>query len=170
VIHSIAKDRLLRHKPDTSAGSNASTLEIELQATTQIPIGLRFVAPISGRLSGCIELTLEVLIMKSLVQAVVVAAALVAPLASFAQSNQPLTRAQVRAELVQLEKAGYSPGASADAYYPRDIQAAEARVAAQNDAAHDVGGTPGGSSVSGAPAVAAHAETIVGLKPVYFGQ
>ena len=93
MIHSIAKDRLLGHKPDTSAGSNASTLEIELQATTQIPIGLRFVAPISGRLSGCIELTLEILIMKSLVQAVVVAAALAAPLASFAQSNQPLTRA-----------------------------------------------------------------------------
>jgi hypothetical protein len=107
--------------------------------------------------------------MKSLVQAVFVAVALAAPLASFAQSNQPLTRAQVRAELVQLEKAGYSPGASADAYYPRDIQAAEARVAAQNDATNDVGGAPGGSSVSGAPVVA-HEATSVGLKPVYFGQ
>jgi uncharacterized membrane protein len=48
--------------------------------------------------------------MKSLIQAVVVAAALAAPVAVFAQSNAPLTRAQVRAELVQLEKAGYKPG------------------------------------------------------------
>ena len=47
--------------------------------------------------------------MKTLISAVVVAAALVAPVASFAQSNQPLTRAEVRAQLVQLEKAGYNP-------------------------------------------------------------
>ncbi|MGF6597875.1 Ni/Co efflux regulator RcnB [Paraburkholderia sp. GAS448] len=59
--------------------------------------------------------------MKSLIQAVVVAAVLAAPLASFAQSSQPLTRAQVRAELVQLEKAGFNPARSADAYYPNDI-------------------------------------------------
>ena len=44
--------------------------------------------------------------MKSLIQAVVVAAALAAPVAVFAQSNAPLTRAQVRAELIRLEKAG----------------------------------------------------------------
>ena len=49
--------------------------------------------------------------MKSLIQAVVIAAVLAAPVASFAQSNQPVTRAQVRAELIQLEKAGYQPGA-----------------------------------------------------------
>jgi uncharacterized membrane protein len=48
--------------------------------------------------------------MKSLIQAAVVAAALAAPVAVFAQSNQPVTRAQVRAELVQLEKTGYHPG------------------------------------------------------------
>ena len=65
--------------------------------------------------------------MKSLIQAVVVAAALVAPVASFAQqSNAPVTRAQVRAELVQLEQAGYHPGVS-DPFYPANIQAAEAR-------------------------------------------
>ena len=67
--------------------------------------------------------------MKSLIQAVVVAAVLAAPVSSFAQSNQPVTRAQVRAELIQLEKAGYQPGRSYP-YYPADIQAAQARVAA----------------------------------------
>lgn len=70
--------------------------------------------------------------MKSLIQAVAVAAVLAAPMASFAQSNQPVTRAQVRAELVQLEKAGYSAANGRDPYYPSDVQAAEARVAAQN--------------------------------------
>ena len=48
--------------------------------------------------------------MKSLIEAVVIAALIAAPLAAFAQSNQPVTRAQVRAELVQLEKAGLQPG------------------------------------------------------------
>jgi len=69
--------------------------------------------------------------MKSLINAVALAALIAVPVASFAQSNQPLTRAQVRAELVQLEKAGYNPTIE-DPYYPADIQAAEARVAAQN--------------------------------------
>jgi len=56
-----------------------------------------------------------------------------APLASFAQSTQAsagVTRAQVRAELAQLEEAGYTPGA--DAYdYPDNLLAAEARVQAK---------------------------------------
>jgi hypothetical protein len=74
-------------------------------------------------------------IMKSLIQALAIAAVLATPVASFAQSNQPVTRAQVRAELVQLEKAGYSPSNGNDATYPRDIQRAEARVSAVNGAA-----------------------------------
>ncbi|WP_206996825.1 DUF4148 domain-containing protein [Trinickia mobilis] len=72
--------------------------------------------------------------MKSLVKAVALAVVLAAPVASFAQSNQPVTRAQVRADLVQLEKAGYHAGSDKTAY-PTHIQAAEARVAAANGAA-----------------------------------
>ena len=90
--------------------------------------------------------------MKSLIQAVVVAAALAAPVAVFAQSSQPVTRAQVRAELVQLEKAGYDPAARNDATYPTEIQAAEAKVAAQNDAT-GVGDVANGSSDTGRTAV-----------------
>ncbi|CAN0625113.1 conserved exported protein of unknown function [Burkholderia multivorans] len=63
--------------------------------------------------------------MKSLVFAVVAATALSASFGAFAQSN--VSRAQVREELVQLEKAGYQPGA-ASPYYPEDIQAAQART------------------------------------------
>src|SRR3984957_5891206 len=88
--------------------------------------------------------------MKSLIQAVVFAAVLAAPVASFAQSNQPVTRAQVKAELVQLEKAGYNPAAS-DEDYPSNLQVAEARIAAQQNAsATGVGGVTAGSSQSGA--------------------
>jgi hypothetical protein len=90
--------------------------------------------------------------MKSLIQTVAIAAVLAAPVASFAQSSQPVTRAQVRAELVQLEKAGYSPARGADPYYPADIQAAEARVAAQNgtaQAATGYGPSTSGTSQSG---------------------
>jgi hypothetical protein len=77
--------------------------------------------------------------MKSLIKAVALAAVLAVPVVSFAQSNQPVTRAQVRAELVQLEKAGYVPSNSNDTQYPANIQAAEAKVAASNAGAQDSG-------------------------------
>jgi Domain of unknown function (DUF4148) len=88
--------------------------------------------------------------MKTLISAVAIAAALALPVASFAQASQPVTRAQVRAELVQLEKAGYNPtNDSVD--YPASIQAAEARVAAQNGTA--VAANTADTSGYGAPAV-----------------
>ncbi|MDE1178994.1 DUF4148 domain-containing protein [Paraburkholderia sp.] len=87
--------------------------------------------------------------MKSLVQAVIVAAAFVAPVASFAQSSSHVTRAQVRAELVQLENAGYRVGDGDNTHYPEAIQAAEAKVAAQNGATSGYGGVAGASSQSG---------------------
>ncbi len=105
--------------------------------------------------------------MNSLIKAVVVAVAIAAPVASFAQEAQPVTRAQVKAELKQIEAAGYRPNAGTDPYYPADIQAAQARVAAANGnlqtPAEDVGGVTGGaahSSVSSANG---------GTKSIYFG-
>jgi hypothetical protein len=92
---------------------------------------------------------LEVVIMK-LVQSLVVAATLaIAAVPSFAQSNQPVTRAEVKAQLVQLEKAGYQP-ASNDIQYPNDLLAAEARVSAVNATDSGVGGVADGTSASGA--------------------
>ncbi|OAJ62291.1 hypothetical protein A6V36_19105 [Paraburkholderia ginsengiterrae] len=85
--------------------------------------------------------------MKSLIEAAVIAALISAPLAAFAQSNQPVTRAQVRAELIQLEKAGYNPSLSNADDYPANIQAAEARVAAQNVTGY--GSATDGSSQAG---------------------
>ncbi|HTR09853.1 MAG TPA: DUF4148 domain-containing protein [Paraburkholderia sp.] len=103
--------------------------------------------------------------MKSLIQAITLAVAIAAPVASFAQSNAPITRAQVRAELVQIEKAGYSPARGDDPHYPDDVLAAEAKVGAQNSA---VGGVANSSSASGGPLAARPAYD--GMKPVYFGQ
>lgn len=61
------------------------------------------------------------------------AATLCAPVLSFAQSSAPLTRVEVRADLVRVEQAGYNPSRGDDVNYPADVQAAEARIAAQND-------------------------------------
>ncbi len=72
--------------------------------------------------------------MKSLIKTLLVAAVIAVPVASFAQENQPLTRAEVRAQLVQLEQAGYRPGDGDNTTYPVQIQAAEARVAAEQPA------------------------------------
>ena len=83
--------------------------------------------------------------MKSLVSAVVVSAALAIPAMSFAQSAQPMTRAQVRAQLVELERAGYNP-AENDVNYPHDLQVAQQRVEQQKLA-------QGNTSGYGAPAV-----------------
>ena len=53
-----------------------------------------------------------------------------APITSFAQTDAPLTRAQVRAELANLEQAGYNP-LSVDVDYPVRLQKAEARLQAE---------------------------------------
>jgi hypothetical protein len=90
--------------------------------------------------------------MKSLMTAVAAAAALSMSSAAFSQADTGLTRAQVRAELQQLEQAGYSPGRGNDPHYPEDIQAAEARVA-NHQSASDYGGMTSGSSASSSRAV-----------------
>ena len=98
--------------------------------------------------------------MKTLVCFTLAASALLSPALSFAQaSSAPLTRAQVRADLIRVEQAGYNPSAGDDVHYPADIQAAEAKIAAQDasrQATGDVGGaTDTGSSQAGAAMPAA---------------
>lgn len=87
--------------------------------------------------------------MKSLIHAATLIVAVTVPLASFAQSEQPVTRAEVKAQLKQLEQAGYNPAVATDAVYPADIQAAEARVSARNNAAAAYGPSTTGSSETG---------------------
>jgi hypothetical protein len=91
--------------------------------------------------------------LKSLISTVALASVMAAPAVTFAQSNAPVTRAQVRAELVQVEKAGYHVGDGDQSTYPAGIRAAEAKVAAQNGAASGYGGVVSGSSQAGRPTV-----------------
>jgi flagellar motor protein MotB len=112
-----------------------------------------------------------------LVQSLIVAALVAVPVVSFAQSQpQPLTRAEVRAELVQLQKAGYNPS-SDNTQYPQNIEAALARVQADNgSSAAAYGGVTQSNVASGsrAPmnhAAKSHAEMtesdVIGLGPIY---
>ncbi|MFX1675745.1 DUF4148 domain-containing protein [Paraburkholderia sp. A2WS-5] len=69
--------------------------------------------------------------MKTLIQAIAVASALAVPALSFAAQTQPLTRAQVRNEYVQLKQAGYE---ATDYNYEASMRAAEAKLAHQSEA------------------------------------
>ncbi|MCP3718930.1 MULTISPECIES: DUF4148 domain-containing protein [unclassified Paraburkholderia] len=114
--------------------------------------------------------------MKALVSTLLVACALAAPAAAFAQTanpaNAPVTRAQVIADLVRVEQAGYRPVAK-DVNYPDDIQHAEA-IVAQEQAQKTQQAAPGntavggvamtGSSDAGAPVMAS-----VGGRSIYAG-
>lgn len=68
--------------------------------------------------------------MKSLIRILVVASALAAPAITFAQETQPLTRAQVRNELIELERAGYDPMAYD---YAKSLQDAKTNIARQHE-------------------------------------
>ena len=68
--------------------------------------------------------------MQSLIRAVFATALIATPVVVFAQSSAPVTREQVRAEVIDLQKVGYSPGTASDYAFPWNIQAAEARLAA----------------------------------------
>ncbi len=73
--------------------------------------------------------------MKTLTRTLLLACAIATPALAFAQSTQdPITRAQVYADLVRVEKAGYHPGVGDDSTYPVDLQRAEAKIAAQDAA------------------------------------
>jgi hypothetical protein len=100
--------------------------------------------------------------MKALLYATLALGAIATPVVSFAQGNNgPVTRAEVRAELVRLEQAGYNPSTGDETNYPAEIQAAEAKVAAEDaarataadtsGAADAVGGKRAGTSMSGSP-------------------
>jgi hypothetical protein len=90
-------------------------------------------------------------IMQSLTKVALISCLLSTSVFAFGQTvstqadNAPTTRAEVRADLVRLEKAGYRPN---KIHYPADIQAVEAKLAASNDSSNVVGGA-GESSASG---------------------
>jgi hypothetical protein len=81
--------------------------------------------------------------MKSLIM-IAFAVALIAPVLS--RAAEPLTRAQVHAELIQLEEAGYNPVDDND--YPQNLKHAQTIVAQQNEANTGYGSDTAGASQS----------------------
>lgn len=91
--------------------------------------------------------------MKSLISAVVVASALIVPAVSFAQqANGPVTRTQVRAELVSAQQAGLLN--QNDTNYPKSVPQSGIAVAAVAQGSQDVGGVKATSWDAGAPVTA----------------
>jgi hypothetical protein len=93
--------------------------------------------------------------MKMLASLVIAVGALASPILSFAQSSAPVTRAEVRADLIAVEKAGYDPSISNDANYPAGIQAAETKVAEQ-DNQQLTNNAVGGTTMNGSSAAGGH--------------
>ncbi|WP_322046616.1 DUF4148 domain-containing protein [Paraburkholderia sp. J67] len=93
--------------------------------------------------------------MKSLVQAVVIATVCAAPLAAFAQSDQGLTRDQVRAQLVEFQQSSRNQNVSA---------AGAGAAVTQGDSAY---GGVSSTSAAGAGFVSEAARK--GPQSVYFG-
>lgn len=109
--------------------------------------------------------------MKSFVKAVAVAAVVVAPALSFAQSDSSATRAQVKQDLQQVEAAGYDPSRSDRTSYPSDVQAAESRASHQSNARNADMNSYGGASDSRSAAGMRMMPPLRndGTKPIYFG-
>jgi hypothetical protein len=91
--------------------------------------------------------------MKSLPVVAITLCALCCPVLSSAQTSEatqaPRTRAEVRADLIQVEKAGYYPAQADNAAYPTDIEAAEAKVAREDVSTPIRDTSYGGTQMSG---------------------
>lgn len=69
----------------------------------------------------------------------------------FAQESgsQPVTRAQVVAEVKALQRVGYNPASAQGPDYPLNLQAAQRRLAAERDGALQYGTMSEGTSEAG---------------------
>ncbi|RQR39949.1 MULTISPECIES: DUF4148 domain-containing protein [unclassified Burkholderia] len=97
---------------------------------------------------------------------VAVSAAVAAP--AFA-NDAVVTRAQVRAELFQLQQAGYVPGRANDPHYPDDLQAALTRIHANDTVAADASASGYGSDTAAATQSGSRSVTRVAERSIYFG-
>lgn len=108
--------------------------------------------------------------MKALGSTLLVVCALATPVVAFAQTAAtPVTRAQVTADLVRLEQAGYRPTAKNNDY-PDDIQRAEAIVAREDAQKATPGSTAvGGASMTGSSDAGVPVVANVGDQSIYRG-
>jgi hypothetical protein len=104
---------------------------------------------------------------KSLVPAIVLTSALGAPAFAYAQDEGTVSRPAVKADLIQMEQAGYNVEGD-HTTYPAQAQAAEQRVeATRGITATSYGSPTNGSYATGVRAPVAQPD---GARPVYFGQ
>ncbi|MGU7769114.1 DUF4148 domain-containing protein [Burkholderia sp. MR1-5-21] len=103
-----------------------------------------------------------------LIAALLVAATAAVATPAFASdenaSSGAVTRAQVRAELAQLEQAGFLPNRANDPHYPADIQAALKRIHGDDASASGYGGNGAAVAESGSRNVIRSAD-----RSIYFG-
>ncbi|WP_446902859.1 DUF4148 domain-containing protein [Burkholderia sp. YIM B11467] len=103
-----------------------------------------------------------------LIAALLVAVSASAAAPAFANEST-VSRAQVRAELVQLEQAGYRPGRANDPHYPDDLQAALTRVHANDAVAADAAASGYGRDAVAATQSGSRPATRVAERSIYFG-
>lgn len=104
-----------------------------------------------------------------LIAALLVAVSASAAAPAFAD-QAAVSRAQVRAELVQLEQAGYRPGRANDPHYPDDLQAALTRVHADDAVAADTSASSGyGPDAAAATQSGSRPATRIAERSIYFG-
>ncbi|KWU23318.1 DUF4148 domain-containing protein [Burkholderia cenocepacia] len=97
---------------------------------------------------------------------VAVSASVAAP--AFADAGV-VSRAQVRAELVQLEQAGYRPGRANDPHYPADLQAALTRIHANDAVTADTSASGYGIDAAAATQSGSRPATRIAERSIYFG-
>ncbi|WP_322083186.1 DUF4148 domain-containing protein [Burkholderia sp. BCC1972] len=97
---------------------------------------------------------------------VAVSATVAAP--AFA-SETTVTRAQVRAELAQLQQAGYPLNRATDATYPNDLQAVLTQNHADDAIAANVPASGYGSNGAAATQSGSRPAVSVAVRSVYFG-
>jgi hypothetical protein len=112
--------------------------------------------------------------MKPLVHLILAGMAAASPFVSLAQGTTTITREQVRAELIQLEDAGYHVGDGDQTTYPEKIQAAEAKISMQDSrqtSSASLGGATSGTSASGGEKLVPHSSCVgpVSFCSIYFG-
>ncbi|WP_431822465.1 DUF4148 domain-containing protein [Burkholderia sp. F1] len=84
-------------------------------------------------------------------------------------SGAAVTRAQVRAELVELQKAGYQPGRANDPHYPDDLKAALTRIHANDAVAGDTSASGYGGNADAATQAGRHSVIRSAERSIYFG-
>lgn len=97
---------------------------------------------------------------------VAVSASVAAPAFS---SESTVTRAQVRAELAQLQQAGYPLNRATDATYPDDLQAALTQIHAADAVAGNEQASGYGSDVGGAVQSGSRSPVRTVKRSIYFG-